>query len=319
MKYVIFESGFDYCKAMCGDIRNREDVLILKPMNFFCNSIFEIHQNIQKRINKDFDYKFWLNFFTGFEKIDESEEIVFCFFDSSKIGRNIKFIKWLKNKFKKSIIVSIILNKLENRTDKIDLFNKYYDLNYTFDPYEAKMYEFKYFYTILSKIDLPSIKVNKDISFVGADKGRLDNLRKIYNSIKNNNISADFKVVSKVSEGKEYEEIISEKFFSYREALEIELSANCILDYSYVRDGEQGLSLRIAEAVLYDKKILTNNKYIKETPFYDENFVQIFTDEKDIDYLFIKEKNNVKFKNKDLINPNRLLDMIKIDYYKMLK
>ena len=63
---------------------------------------------------------------------------------------------------------------------------------------------------------------------------------------------------------------------SYYEYLEMLSKSRSILDIA--QSGQDGLSLRVMEAIFFNKKLITTNKAVKDTMFYDENNILIFND-----------------------------------------
>ena len=64
-----------------------------------------------------------------------------------------------------------------------------------------------------------------------------------------------------------------------------------------MKNGQEGLTLRVLEALFYSKKLITNNKNIKKYDFYNPNNIFIWgvDDEKNLlnfinsDYITIEE------------------------------
>ena len=80
----------------------------------------------------------------------------------------------------------------------------------------------------------------------------------------------------------------------YKDTIEKMLTCNCILDI--VDSGSSGgVSLRFFEAVVYNKKLLTNNKNIVKMPFYNPNYMKIFEKYDDIDLDWLKNNENVDY------------------------
>ena len=78
-----------------------------------------------------------------------------------------------------------------------------------------------------------------------------------------------------------------------------------------VKQGQSGITLRICEALLFNKKILTNNQSIREMPFYDSRFIKVFTDISDIDISFIKDNAPVKYNiGSDYFSPQKIVQLL---------
>ena len=86
------------------------------------------------------------------------------------------------------------------------------------------------------------------------------------------------------------------------------LRSNCIVE---VMDGAQeGVTLRTMEAICYNKKLLTNNQSIKDTPYYKSGNIQVFTDPDKIDVDFVKDRTDVNYHYRGEFSPIHLLEHI---------
>ena len=77
------------------------------------------------------------------------------------------------------------------------------------------------------------------------------------------------------------------KWLPYKEVLRRMRRSRCVLEILQ-RPGE-GPTLRMVEAFVYNKKIITNDAGATANPFYDERFIQIFDAPKNLDPSFIKD------------------------------
>ena len=79
----------------------------------------------------------------------------------------------------------------------------------------------------------------------------------------------------------------------YEENIAKILESNCILEI--VREGFIGFTQRYYEAIVYNRKLLTNNAEIKELPYYDERYMQYFEKPEDIDWDWVKDPEEVDY------------------------
>lgn len=84
-----------------------------------------------------------------------------------------------------------------------------------------------------------------------------------------------------------------DEIMPYEVVLKRTLEANCVLEI--VRPGQVGFTLRTFEAVVYNKKLLTNNEHIKEFQFYNPSYMKVFKSVEDIDWKWVKERNAVNY------------------------
>lgn len=87
---------------------------------------------------------------------------------------------------------------------------------------------------------------------------------------------------------------------------------NCILEI--VRKNFIGFTQRYYEAVIFNKKLLTNNKEITELAYYDERYMQYFEKIEDIDWEWVRREVEVDYHYQGDFSPeqwkHRLLEMM---------
>ncbi len=66
---------------------------------------------------------------------------------------------------------------------------------------------------------------------------------------------------------------------SYIDYLTLQLNARCILDVGQA--DQRGLTLRPLEAACYEKKLISNNRFLAQEPFYDPQNILILEEEFD--------------------------------------
>lgn len=169
-----------------------------------------------------------------------------------------KIIHWYWN----PIVDDISPDKLKENNCEIWSFDKNdsqkYNLNYTPTYY-------------FERIKLPNISIENDVYFVGADKGRIEQLIEIENLLKSKNIKTNFHIIkSKDSNTENYN---FRKKVSYNSVLKEIARSKVILDY--VQDGQSGLTQRPMESIFFEKKLITNDKNIYKCDFYNKNNIFI--------------------------------------------
>lgn len=174
---------------------------------------------------------------------------------------------------------------------------------WSFMKEDALKYNFKYgatFYNpqllALNSIEKDSqTSTDCDLLFVGTDKGRKDFLLNLKSQLEQNKVACDFKIVDN------FRSLFSRKYsreVSYKNLCRLNKRTSAILDV--VQDGQTGLTLRIMEGLLFDKKIVTTNAAIR----MDKDF-------KDNPNIYVITKDNIKelytFLKKPMVEyPNNL-------------
>lgn len=137
---------------------------------------------------------------------------------------------------------------------------------WTYSLHDSKAYGMRYNTTFYSSgRRLPDVPVSKDVVFVGKDKGRMEDLLRLKEQLKAMGLAADFHFVKT----KKYQIDWKKRYarpISYQVVLERIARSRAILDYC--PDETTGLSLRPVEALLFRKKLITNNREILKAPFY---------------------------------------------------
>ena len=134
-----------------------------------------------------------------------------------------------------------------------------------------------------------------DLLFVGTDKGRKNFLLNLKSQLEKYKIVCNFKIVDN------FRSLFSRKYsreISYKYLCRLNKRTSAILDV--VQEGQTGLTLRIMEGLLFDKKIRTINAAIR----MDKDF-------KDNPNIYVITKDNIKelytFLKKPMVEyPNNL-------------
>ena len=180
-------------------------------------------------------------------------------FDSMVSDTAISKIRQINNNIK---IYMYFWNAI-NENNKHLLSNYQIDKFYTFDDGDAKEYNMNYnpqFYT--KKVKLRKRKIKYDVCFVGRDKKRAQTINKVKKKLIENGITFDIRVMND-----------ERNVISYSKYLSMISKSKCILDI--VANNQQGLSLRVMESIFLKKKLITNNKNVKNYDFYNKDNIFI--------------------------------------------
>lgn len=184
---------------------------------------------------------------------------IVIFFDSMLSDKAIDIVKY-KNPNTK--IYLFFWNSI-NENNKHLLNKNKIDKFYTFDKKDAEKYNINYksqFYS--NQIKLKNKPIKYDICFLGRDKGRKELISKIEKQLIKNNITYDIRVIEQEKD-----------FISYKKYLKMLERSRCILEIT--ANNQTGLSLRAMESLFLSRKLITNNKYIKDYDFYKKENIFI--------------------------------------------
>lgn len=188
----------------------------------------------------------------------------------------------LKRRFPESRIILWHWNKMfENSIRPEDSVCSGCEL-WSFDPEDCKKYNMKFnsqWYNInirdkiLPKRRAGDVSCATDVFFVGAAKSRIGKLSYVKKVLEEAGLTTDFYVVGR--ETGDCAAGISVKHVSlpYEEILNRIEASSAILDIT--TEGQSGLSLRPLEALVFQKKLITDNSSIKNYKFYNKDNIFI--------------------------------------------
>ena len=324
-QYVVFGYS-DYMKNALADILKRKDVVYIDS-----SEQRKITKNILRLLSTS---KIWWiiqlillqispKSLIGIDRIERQKKTCYIFYEGSMFSHNKAFNIYLRSKHKESKFVHIYTNIIRSNDvyDNLKTLlylkkHKMYDMIITFNLADANKYNLVFFEQVFSKVEVDEQKYNKsDIFFCGIDKGRLDIIIQIYERLTSNGIVCDFNIVGVKQEKQKYASEIKyhDKLIPNSEMLSMLAGTNCILEI--LSDTTQpGASLRMSESIVFGKKLITNNKFIKESTLFNGEQMLQFHEVNDIDFDFIKKKvDHSLFVTKEKISPIRLLEFLDLN------
>ncbi len=189
------------------------------------------------------------------------------------------------------------------------------DLIYTYDIDDANKYNLLFHNVPYS--NLSNLFQNKDqkydLCFIGQAKDRLKDIIEAYKYFSSQNLKCGFFIAGVSLKDRVLDNKINYiNQISYEECLEIVIQSKCLLEI--VQGESQGNTIRVYEAITFDKLLISNNKYLASNPAYNEKFMKIYSDLKELDaYSFINSTNDVLYDNKELIRPSAFFRQIEKD------
>lgn len=195
----------------------------------------------------------------------------------------------LRNPFDESGKIAKLLDLLSKQGVKI----------WSFDQADCLKFGFLLYPQFVEQINgLKNIQIQYDFSFVGRDKGRTQVLSRLKESLNGHGYSTFFDIRNPASR-----DIQQSANLSYVDYLERYLSATCMIEI--LQDGQSGMTLRPLEALVYGRKLLTNNPDIVKEDFYHPSNIMVF----DTAALDLKKLEN--FMSQPFV---RLQDVVSIRY-----
>jgi hypothetical protein len=190
------------------------------------------------------------------------------------------------------------------RRNHIKLIRQGFNHVYSFDPNDCLKYELKF----IPQFNIPqsdNILEGKteifkyDLFFIGRAKSRLKEIEFFYKQISTLNLDFFFHV--KKDKLFQVSNIIDLKksYISYDEYSTIQKQSKAIVEFNSKE--QSGLSLRAIQAIFSNKKLITNNSYIKNYNFYREENILIWENGK------TKSDSIIKFLNIQIVELDKEL------------
>lgn len=307
-KIVILGNATDWCQKSLNDINKYDNIKLLNS-NYLCdlNKIqqFLIKIQFSYKLNHIFNVplkRIWFKKVRKNISLDKNDNLLIIVYDRSFLSQNEKFIKYLRNYYKDCKIVYLFTNIVKYSGAKeynfVEKLNKVYDLVYAFDYEDAKKYNFKYNPLIYSENEIKDNKKNVDVFYVGKAKDRYDMLIKCFEKINKIKLKAEFYIFGINEKKQKYNDQIKyNQYIPYVECLENIKASNCLLDI--IQGDSSGYTIKVCEAIFYNKLLITTNKNIKNAPFYNPKYILIIENENDIKREFFDSKDDVKYTESD--------------------
>lgn len=315
--YVVLGNNEDLYLVSYNDLSNRDDAVYLKDPIDTNNGILRALNRFHTspRINRILHLpcqSIW-NKFVFKNHFKDSKPICFIFFTSRTKEIHNGLILYLKKNYENCKVV-IFYQDIVARSIMPDIEEnkKRFDLVLSFDQSDSRKYNVLYYPLVYSKIDIPAPQNHfcSDIYFVGKAKDRLNKILAAYEVFRNAGLKCDFHIIGAKPEERRYKDEISyEEQMPYIENIKRLQATKCMLEV--MQGGGHGFTLRYCEAIMYGKRIITDNPEIDKAPFYDKRFIQKFVSAENIDPAFaIDESCIVDYQYKEKLSPVRLLEFI---------
>ncbi|GEM_PF-684975 len=264
--------------------------------------------------------EFWYPFYSRkFERqFDEARPLCFIVdadFFRLQAGFD-NYINWLRRRYPNSRFVLFYQDLIEkyNGDSSIDNLRPLFDKVISFDKQDAQRYGTLYHPTVSSYIDPGDCSAlpESDIYLLAHAKERLPLILAVYDHLTANGVNCRFLVLGVKRKSRIYRSGISylNRPISYFENLQNVSRSRCVLEI--MQKNAVGYTLRLWEAILYNKKFLTDNKGMVASDFYDPGYVSIFDNEnlESIDLEFLKNAGIFDNRFKSRVTPDVLLEFV---------
>lgn len=291
-KYLIIDNR----PQSWSNLMQKDNAYLITPYNNLTKPL-KVLREVNRRLNKLFNIPYltvWFNKTLRQDISSFTHIIVFVqknsqdilTFLSEKINKNQRLIAWYWNP------VFRVLNPKNTRNLKCEYWS--FDIE---DCLKFDMLHNSTFFLYPSSAFNVTNEYVYDYIYLGANKGRLNILNSLETKLDKLSLKSLFYIVDETKPKTQRKMLIP-----YDDYLDLIYTSRGIIDI--VQDSQEGLTLRVMESIFFNKKLITNNRVIKELPFYNSN------------NIFILNQNSTLEDLKDFCNrPYIKVDPLFIDYY----
>ena len=322
MKYILIGNGQEWCyyswiefvKANKSCISFYNSIIPIANSKFFTNLCYRYFTRGKKSIKGRFFYRFcyWLIYKTLVSK----DTRFLLIYDWSQYTKDLELFSYIKTKNPKITLVYLFSNIINisgaKKFEILNCLNDYFDQVYAFDMLDAQKYGFRFNNLIYYGNTLSNqFQFEYDIFYVGNAKDRLDELHDIFCKVQRAKLKSKFFIVGVPEEKQLYKDgIVYNQIITYKEVLEYISRSRCIVDI--IQGGSTAMTIKVCEAVLYDKKLITSNKNITSEPYYSSNNILVYdsTSSEDIKSFMDVPNNSYRIEDKKIFSPEELFSKI---------
>ena len=325
-KIVIMGNGNDWCEKSLTDIKYYENTkLINTPLPYTTKGIVAklIKLHYSQTIEKYFELPFkrvWYSFFSKYISDNPNEPLVLVIYDRNRLANNIPFLMYLRNHFKTIKLVYVFTNIVKisgaGNNNFLDKLNDYFDVVYAFDPNDAIKYNFKYSPLVYSDNSDHNIEIEDDVFYIGRAKDRYSMLISVFERLLSFGLKTNFSIYGVPESQQKYTDYIKYNVMvPYDEVLKHIQKANCLLDV--IQGESEGFTIKVCEAVFYNKLLITTNKKIYDAPFFNPNYIKVICDANDITEEFFTNCDKVYYSQEDksFFSVDTFLNRILVDTF----
>ena len=326
--YVIFTSLDGYSSYIYGDLLRLDNVEFI-DYSFNHTKFPSLYRKLYHLHNSKINWYVELPGKSIWNKLiynrKRSSTNLLCFvFFMSDLRRNKEpLFKYLKKQYPGCRMVMYFEDIVASRGPvgksylDFNLLDKYFDLAISYDKNDCKKYGFHYYptsYSVQEISDNEAIQ-QSDVFYCGMAKRRYDDIKTDYDCFVAHNVISDFVVVSnkEMMFEKRNGIVYRSSYLSYGEYLQHVKKTKCILEL--MQEGATGYTLRVWEALVYGKKLLTNNPAILEAPFYDPEQFRYSKHITEEDITFVKQKATIRPRLIEEVSPVNFLKFIERNFH----
>ena len=305
--YVFFLTGFRLYKYMYQEMQKmenvkifweKEDLLDMLPLFYKKTSRIYLSHKLNRIINMP-NKKRWYEF--AMRRIEFKNNLPICFVWHYNFYKEMKagMLQDIKSIYPNARHVFMFSDPVFIEEKVIAELRKEVDIISVFDPKAAEKYNLLFLPNIYPMIESKSSDSEYDLCFVGTERGRENEIIEMARACKEHSIKAKFVVHTKDYGKREIENDFNIEYIRskipYEEVKRLVERSKCILELKI--EPFNTCSLRVQEAVILKKKILTNNPNIYQMPCCAEGSrgVAVYNKIDEINWDFLKSKEEIDY------------------------
>lgn len=318
MKFILLEGPQNIYKYVSKDIIKEDNTKVIFSDTPFRSKYLNIvtkillSSKINKIVSMPFKKFIYKRIFSNLITNDEKCSIIIV---SNWFSKDL--MRYLNKHYPRANKNLVFRDTIEayskNYKDLIsDIYNSQINNVFCFSKKDALKYNFNYYPAYISKVEESLLLKyeHKDAVFLGHAKDRIDMIVDVNRRLNHLGISNRFIVTNAPNKTYAHQTFkYSKKYLSYLEYISIQNSASCIVEI--LKKNTDGNTYRCWEAVLYNKKLITNWSGILDFEFYDSRYMLYFQNPEDIKLDFFINNQNVNYGYSNTHTPLELLKLIR--------
>ena len=273
---------------------------------------FVCHTNRLKRIMPRFIKKLFYPFFFD-KKFLSDKPLCFLLIGGGRVPSD--YLSYLKKTYPDCKIIWFFrdLVRVAEELYPDSVHDQNIDLEMSFDNGEAQKFGMAFCPEYSSIVDLSnhSQYPTCDVFFCGQSKDRYEKLISYYRYLTEKGLKCHF-YITEVPESEQIdaEGLFYNCFMPYKEMLCRSFNAKCLLDINQ-KDAYGGYTSRFYEAIMYNRKLISDNPITKESSFYNPKDILFVSKPEDITDGFINDLDSiVNYNYNGEFSPIRMIERV---------
>ena len=318
--FVVFGITNDFYRHSFADLKSMPNVIIREDIfESRCKAVYYLYRlHTFPRISLEFPFTSVWDSVSYRNEFKDSQNL--CFIFMPKHANRTSYFSLLRRTYPGCKLVMTFRDRVDRNLDcfpnlTIESLRDNFDLIYSYNKYDCQKYGFLYFNTEATKEDIsPGDERDwSDVVFVGSAKDRYERIIEAYKIFQNAGLKTDFYIVGAPRKSRFNAPGITfaDRNMSYSEMLERTINSRCILEIS--QSGEWGFTSRSQEAIMYNKRLITDSLIVKEQKYYPSKNIYFFNNISEIDPLFPLENGEVDYGYEGDYSPKKFIEQIEAE------